>query len=470
MKARSGQVALYLLMVLVAIAVLMFANVNLFLAVRSKNRMMNAVDAAALAVARHLGALLNEVGRLNVEHLRAAVCGKEWIDEIGQDRMRELRELVLTRPLEGVRLANDAARAWGFDNGVNNAALASFYDHLAEIKNNPEFYPRTGEDDAWGDYASALERALAGATAVLPSFSEMVNPGARGLFANHTFYDAIEANAWCWFTIGDNAGYLNQDPSSMESAEIVPVEMPVNSEIFSLHLEYRPMTEVEEWYVPNAGFTEAWTNFVCQVTGLTREEFSPSARVEDADELWAFYEENPWSKWSKTFNPNTAPIAGALKPEYDVAGCVASCRIFGDIVQLDDFDDDAPQTMCVTAAAKPFGTVRTGDGDVLPVTAFHGFVAASEPDGRIFTEAQLVLYESVPHGENSCDMEDAWYTHVKKHSPRNLASGCGLCSLWRQWSNPAYRAKIRNWLKKNGETCQRGGGDAPVRQGGLYAH
>ena len=39
MKARNGQVALYLVMVLLAIAVLMLVNVNSFLAVRSKNRM-----------------------------------------------------------------------------------------------------------------------------------------------------------------------------------------------------------------------------------------------------------------------------------------------------------------------------------------------------------------------------------------------------------------------------------------------
>ena len=72
---RRGQVALYLVMVLVAIAVMMFANVNMFLAVRAKNRMMNAVDEAAIAAAKYQGELLNEIGRMNVEHLRAAVLG-----------------------------------------------------------------------------------------------------------------------------------------------------------------------------------------------------------------------------------------------------------------------------------------------------------------------------------------------------------------------------------------------------------
>ena len=85
MRARNGQVALYLVMVLLAIAVLMVVNVNAFLAVRSKNRMMNAVDGAALAAAKYQGALLNEVGRMNVEHLRAAVLGEPWVDENGED-------------------------------------------------------------------------------------------------------------------------------------------------------------------------------------------------------------------------------------------------------------------------------------------------------------------------------------------------------------------------------------------------
>ena len=62
MRARSGQAVLYLVMVLLALAVLMMVNVNAFLAVRSKNRMMNAVDEAAIAAAKHQGFLLNEIG------------------------------------------------------------------------------------------------------------------------------------------------------------------------------------------------------------------------------------------------------------------------------------------------------------------------------------------------------------------------------------------------------------------------
>ena len=113
MKARNGQVALYLVMVLLAIAVLMLVNVNSFLAVRSKNRMMNAVDEAALAAAKYQGHLLNEVGRMNVEHLRAAILGEPWTDENGVSQTARLRELTFLGPVEGIRISNEAAADWG---------------------------------------------------------------------------------------------------------------------------------------------------------------------------------------------------------------------------------------------------------------------------------------------------------------------------------------------------------------------
>lgn len=53
MKARSGQVAVYLVLALVAIVVLVLMNVGAFLAVSARNRTMNGGDAAALSVAGH---------------------------------------------------------------------------------------------------------------------------------------------------------------------------------------------------------------------------------------------------------------------------------------------------------------------------------------------------------------------------------------------------------------------------------
>jgi len=476
MKARDGQVALYLVLVLAAVAVLMFANLNMFLAVRAKNRMMNAVDAAAIAAARRQGALLNEVGRLNVEHLRAAVLGLDWVDEVGNDKMSVLRSLVFFGPVNAIVQANEAARSWGFSEGAESDVLDGFRDHISEIRQNPEFYPRAGDGRPWLTYADLLDRALGTNPAVVPRFMEVVNPGATGLFASDVFYDVLRARAWCWFGRGENLSCLDQSPDQLSFAEIVPAEDPENSEVFSLHLTFRGWLDTE-WageYVSGAGFGERWTNFVCHVTGLSPADFSPSAKVLDPDQRWAFYDDY-WNEWSPTFNPDDLPLAGTLKPEYDVAGCVAPCMMIGRIPQIEDYQENGKgvgtegRRMLMTADAKPLGTVKAVDGGQAPVTAFRGFVAAAHGDERIFSEAQLVLTDTVPHAPG-VGMEPEWYEHVKKHTPQGLDPLCGYCSLWRQWAEGPLRSEIRRWLGANGETCHPHGNGKEQKGGYRYAH
>lgn len=489
---RSGQVVVYLTMVLLVIAVMLFANLSSFFSIRSKNRMMNAADAAAVAAAKYQGQLINEVGWRNVEHLRAAVLGEPWTDDEGVDRTDALRSLVFLGPVECLVRANDAARDWGFEGGADAKTLRNFEDHISEILNNPDFYPQTGEEnDPWPTYANRLRAAIGGNPAVLPRFMEVANPGASGLFASQAFYDVLAAEAWCWFRIGGRSAYLSMDPGQMSPPEITPAKPPENSEVFSLHLTFKGWMDsdwAEEWR--GTGFSDRWTNFVCQVTGLAPEQFSPKATVLDPEQVWAFYDGN-WGKWSPTFNPDNLPIAGALKPEYDVAGCVSACMMLGDIPRLgsprlpggglrefkaENVDDGAErakvrETMTVTADAKPLGTVTLPEGGVAPVTGFCGFVAPSHPDAQIFTDAQLVLVDTVPH-PSGVGMEQGWYEHVRSHSPQSPAQGgCSYCALWRKWSDDSYRARIRDWLSQNAESCSpKGGGGTPQKGGYGYAH
>lgn len=472
MKGRNGQVALYLVMVLLAIAVLMVVNINAFLAVRSKNRMMNAVDGAAIAAAKFQGALLNEVGRMNVEHLRAAVLGEPWTDAAGENPEIRLRELTLLRPIEAIRISNEAAADWGFASGDSPRAAEGFADHIQEILQNPDLYPPAdGGINLWHIYAEKLAAALSGNPAVLPNYMEMVNPGSSGLFASSAFYDVLAAKAWCWFSIGDHAQYLDEDPSQVEPYEVTPVEVPENSEVYSLHVAYGTWMDsgwADEWR--GTGFSETWTNFVLKVTGL--ESFATNSYAASETEVWAFYDDH-WRTWSTTYNPDDFPIAGTIRPEYDVAGCVASCMMLGNIQQIRE-DEGRGQvdgnSILVTAEAKPIGTVEGLDGGTAPVTAYNRFIAPSRPGERIFTEAQLVLMGSVPRSPG-CSMEPDWYEHVKKHVPGSPSPGCGYCKLWSEWSNPAFRSSIRSWLQQNAESCRAGGGEGKVEKGGYpYAH
>ena len=66
MKAKSGQIVLYLVLVLVAITFLAVMNVSAYLGVSAKNKTMNAGDAAALAVAKYQAELLNKIGSRNI--------------------------------------------------------------------------------------------------------------------------------------------------------------------------------------------------------------------------------------------------------------------------------------------------------------------------------------------------------------------------------------------------------------------
>ena len=472
MKGRNGQVALYLVMVLLAIAVLMVVNINAFRAVRSKNRMMNAVDGAAIAAAKFQGALLNEVGRMNVEHLRAAVLGEPWTDAAGENPEIRLRELTLLRPIEAIRISNEAAADWGFASGDSPRAAEGFADHIQEILQNPDLYPPAdGGINLWHIYAEKLAAALSGNPAVLPNYMEMVNPGSSGLFASSAFYDVLAAKAWCWFSLGDHAQYLDEDPSQVEPYEVTPVEVPENSEVYSLHVAYGTWMDsgwADEWR--GTGFSETWTNFVLKVTGL--ESFATNSYAASETEVWAFYDDN-WRTWSTTYNPDDFPIAGTIRPEYDVAGCVASCMMLGNIQQIRE-DEGRGQvdgnSILVTAEAKPIGTVEGLDGGTAPVTAYNRFIAPSRPGERIFTEAQLVLMGSVPRSPG-CSMEPDWYEHAKKHVPGSPSPGCGYCKLWSEWSNPAFRSSIRSWLQQNAESCRAGGGEGKVEKGGYpYAH
>ena len=101
---RRGQVAVYLVLVLVVITLLMLLNVDAFLIVRERNHMMNASDAAALAAAKEQGRLLNEIGKLNLRHAEADARGDY---EESLRIVLEQKRLAFLGPLNCLRLAQE---------------------------------------------------------------------------------------------------------------------------------------------------------------------------------------------------------------------------------------------------------------------------------------------------------------------------------------------------------------------------
>ena len=105
-KGKSGQIAIFLVLILAGLVLLFALNVDIFTSTRSKIRLQNAADASALALARWQGATLNLIGDLNLAHL-AAVCQSNRNAIAGIVALQQ--RLAFMGPTVGFKAANDLA-------------------------------------------------------------------------------------------------------------------------------------------------------------------------------------------------------------------------------------------------------------------------------------------------------------------------------------------------------------------------
>ena len=470
MRARGGQVAIYLIMALVVLMLLTLLNVDTFVAVRAKNRLQNAGDAAALAAARKQGALVNEIGRLNFRHLLAAVRDDARLcDEI----VMEQRRLALLGPVDALRLANRAALKNGMEvRGEFSKILTEHVDTIRRVyaggggENDPypESYP-----GAWTDYATAIAAVASEGLATGADNIEFYYAAAGHMLLNRHFYFAISGKDWCWFHW--NAPNLLTSYNSFRDWPPLPVANEnsfENSEIFSLHLTAvkGAITDVfttEEIRTLLERFADA---------RVTEEELLASHLVTNADQTWFFYDPGRWSAW---FNGRALaddeegwnfPIVGEIKPEYNVRGCAAICRCVGEVESV---ATETASDHTWAAAAKPFGALEDLEGQTGPATCLKGLVAPA------FTDVRLVALDSVG-GENLATADYGWVNHIRHHlGPYMLrgplsAQGCFFCLQLQTWEHQSFRNEGARWLKFYGEGCTRpvggpGGGHGGTSHG-----
>ena len=474
MRTHRGQVVLFLLMVLVAVMVLVLMNVGSYLAVSARNRTMNAGDAAALAVARMQGELLNRIGRENITHLQAVFDrshAEGLTPEERRERLEQAREacraimdgqrrMCFLGPLDGIRVGNE----WAQRNGIrerDEEAEEILRQHVFDIRTgyamDPEQYPEPWEG-AWSEYATALETALGGGLYAAPDNIEFVDAAGGHLLLNAQFYNAIAGRNWCWFHFNapgvaeSYGGFRDWDP--LPTAEDgVRRNRCCNSEIHSLHLVART----------GSALTLFGKEMLLDLTGYAEQDLRDSVLVNDQDQVWYFYdtsESGLWRTWWEIDpEPNGwnegrgFPVVGKVKPEFDVRGCAAACRVTKRFLNV-VFEDEARTTRW-TAAAKPFGTEANEDGAVDAVTARKGLVLPS------FKETRLVPWDAVGGSDTERPNLDM-VNHIRNHLPRYLAGGvpalaggCFYCDQLRQWERPEIHAEARQWLKFNSKTCVR---------------
>lgn len=485
MKAKRGQVALYLVLTLVAITVLVLMNVGDFLAVTAKNRAMNAGDAVALAVAGHQRDLLNRIGEANLRHLGAVLDRSRRSDLPADERERlleearkvcrettdEQRRLCFFGPLDGIVLGND----WARRNGITLAdpeAEEVLRQHVIDIRTGyqmaPEQFPEPWEG-AWAEYATALETALGNELLAAPDNIDFIDAAGGHLLLNAQFYNAIAGRNWCWFHF-HAPGVLERYSSFRDwgplpaADDATRLRRSCNSEIYSLHLELRVGSALDLFGVEG----------ICRLTGCDAADVRDSVLVGDPEQVWFFYDSTDsglWRKWWEIDPEGNAwnegfglPVMGTVKPEYDVRGCAAVCRVMNRIPDV-VFSGEARANRW-TAAAKPFGLVLDGEGNLDE----NGLVLPR------FDAVRLVPWDSVG-GRDEERPDLSMVNHVRHHvcaylenGVSALSSGCFHCDQLRWWERESNREEARRWLKYNAGTCRRPVGSGHFHGGTAHGH
>lgn len=465
---RRGQVAIYLAVALAAICVLAVLNVSVFVSVRTRNRVQHAGDAAALAAARVQGELLNEIGRLNIRRIVAAARGDR---QTCSALLLEQRRLALLGPIEGLRRADEAARANGMKENPDFSAILR--EHVGVIlavyatglnaagEPFPEPWP-----GAWREYADVLSSAVAGGLATGPDNCEFYGAAGGHLLLNPCFYQAIAGRTWCWFKFNALAALRNYDDYDYWGDLPPARQNPCgNCEVFSLHLfEWKgPLSLL----LPRAELAQLVETFAAEdpatasAAALIRQH--RLSLLDDPHMTWTLYAPDVWRKWTELSPAADFPVVGEVRPEYDVRGCATICRC-----KDGDFS--------WSAAAKPFGTVEVA----------AGLRAGSEPDGPrtvcsingfvvpCFSSVRLVPLDAVG-GSSLATADREWISHVRYHLPVYLekgprASGCFYCQQLMTWEQKSFRQSGLSWLRVNGENCRKTGGGPGGHGGTAHAH
>lgn len=467
MRTRGGQIILLLVFVLAVLASLVLLNVDIFTSVREKTHIQHGGDAAAIAAAHRQGQILNELGRLNVEHLIAAAR-----DETNRCRaiVMEQRRMALIEPVEALRFASRAAKKNGME--VRPEFAEILRRHVNDIRTvyaaggqgpgapYPEPYP-----GAWVEYANAISRVISEGLAAGPDNLEFYDSLSGHLLLNRQFYHAIAGKDWCWFFFNNKD--ILEDYDKYTDWAPLPVERENsfdNSEVFSLHVNCRKTA------LKSVFSTEEILEIAKRHSDeiLREEDIEKSALLADEEEPWFFFDRRYWREW---FNGLSLadddygyefPIVGGIKDEYNVRGCAAVCRCVGENRTV---AVESSSLFHWSAAAKPFGSAVDFEGRLADVTALNAFVVPA------FTDTRLVALDAVG-GENLATADFNWVAHIRDHLPVYMDKGprygssCFYCVQLATWERASFRREGSTWLKFNSHTCRRPTGGGPGGHGG----
>jgi len=502
-RRRSGQIAVVLAVMLLALVLLALMNVDTFLAFRGKARMGNAGDAAAIAAAHWQGLTLNLIGELNLARLDAICQHAEKPDvanAISSGIYALQHRLAFAGPTMALFAASNAAglNHAGIDTNMTDILDQSIALAMQITPDGTSSWPHQ-----WKEYAGMLREARGDglrAGCDNANLFDLFSDFSDGHMLHHKpFYEAVAGEDWCWFFLRDNMYSLLKSFQSWSPIG-EPRELDCdNPEYFALGLQSGNIDPAE---------SKSTLLGVADAYGLRHvtEDALDKLEVAKANDVpWMLYNLGNWRVWSE-MDPNghnRLPILSEPKDEYNVLGATAAVRTGTSIPMftpsihakargLKDLDSgrftseetleaekesflgsmvERWESVGWTAAAKPFG-YRDATGFREPVTHFGGTMfPLVTPD---FRAVRLIPLAGASGGNLSTGDAD-WVRHMRTHVPAysqtgQTERGCQWCSALVKWSNPSFRRKGMEWLLENSDVCLVKGSGTSASGGTRHAH
>ena len=332
-RHKSGQVAIFLVLILAGLALLLALNVDVFTSSRAKIRLQNAADASSLALARWQGTTLNMIGDLNLARL-AAVCqsNENAIAGIVQLQSR----LAFIGPTIGFKAANDIAEK----NGVRISA-----DMTLGMRLMSEFME--------AGYRRMLDVALRNGIRAGVDNASILRAGNVDPRTDPDFYESIRSRDFrtlcCRY-----AGGAHRLPS-IPSGALDPEEVLLsggNACFGSVGIGWESGIAYEAYIPELAGVAQdcGLDGDTVTVGGLTTNSYMLTKYS------WCIYDRAEWRDFPADFSFSKFPWLTPFRDEYAVCGGSSTVRLEG-YVSLASL---TAQTNFITAqaAAKVLGSVN----------------------------------------------------------------------------------------------------------------
>ena len=332
-KGKSGQIAIFLVLILAGLVLLFALNVDIFTSTRSKIRLQNAADASALALARWQGATLNMIGDLNLAHL-AAVCQSNRNAIAGIVALQQ--RLAFMGPTVGFKAANDLA---------NENRIAISPDMTRATRLVADFM-----DDG---YRRMLEVVLRDGIRAGVDNASLVRAGNVDPRVDPDFYAAIRSRDFRTLCLRYANG-AHQLPS-------IPAGAPDPEEIL-LSGHNACFGSVGIGWENGAGYASRIGTLAdfARTCGIDERDISePGLRTNAnlfAEWSWCIYDASEWRELPAEFSFSRFPWLSPLREEYNTSGGSATIRVEGAVA----LTSVAAQTNAITAqaAAKTLGRVN----------------------------------------------------------------------------------------------------------------